>query len=287
MVPDNGLLHLYFNPEGRINRSTYWLKGVLLHTAIWIVLWVALKLVAGANFNAWLNGLIDDLFAFDFGAIPDAFNYLITYLGVYFLALVVMTIVYWWTSIAIMVKRLHDRDKSGWWILLWAMIFVVGAFVIVGPLIVLIWALIELGFLEGTLGRNRYGDDPNGQISQRDSAYSRHGSPAVDQFLSSSPSRSGNTIATQSGERMKRCPFCAEVIRYSAVRCRHCQADLPTTADRPTTATVSGHSRLYGTRTQTTEYQTRACPNCGKQIGRTVTVCLYCGVNPDTGTASG
>ena len=137
MVPDNGLLHLYFNPEGRINRSTYWLKGVLLHSAIWIVLWVALKLVAGANFNAWLNGLIDDLFAFDFGAIPDAIDYLITYLAVYFLALVVMTIVYWWTGIAIMVKRLHDRDKSGWWILLWAMIFVVGAFVIVGPLIVL------------------------------------------------------------------------------------------------------------------------------------------------------
>jgi uncharacterized membrane protein YhaH (DUF805 family) len=54
-----------------------------------------------------------------------------------------------WTGHAILVKRLHDRDKSGWWTL---MAFVPG----IGAL----WLAIECGFLKGTNGLNRYGEDP-------------------------------------------------------------------------------------------------------------------------------
>jgi uncharacterized membrane protein YhaH (DUF805 family) len=43
------------------------------------------------------------------------------------------------------IKRFHDRDKSGWWVLI--------AFV---PIIGWIWYLIECGFLPGTDGPNRY-----------------------------------------------------------------------------------------------------------------------------------
>ena len=57
-------------------------------------------------------------------------------------------LVLFWSLIAIQVKRWHDRDKSGWWILI-NFIPIVGA-----------WALIENGFLRGTEGKNRFGEDP-------------------------------------------------------------------------------------------------------------------------------
>jgi len=49
-------------------------------------------------------------------------------------------------AILIYIKRFHDRDKSGWWVL-------IGLIPIIGAL----WLLIELGFLKGTDGPNRYG----------------------------------------------------------------------------------------------------------------------------------
>jgi len=54
-----------------------------------------------------------------------------------------------WSLIAIQVKRWQDRDKSGWWILINLV-----------PIIGSIWALIENGFLRGTEGMNRFGEDP-------------------------------------------------------------------------------------------------------------------------------
>jgi uncharacterized membrane protein YhaH (DUF805 family) len=47
------------------------------------------------------------------------------------------------------VKRYHDRNKSGWWILI---VFV--------PVIGGLWYFIECGFLRGTPGPNTYGPDP-------------------------------------------------------------------------------------------------------------------------------
>lgn len=51
-------------------------------------------------------------------------------------------------GIAVAVRRLHDQDKSGWWLLL--------AFIpILGGLVLLVFM-----FLEGTKGDNQYGPDP-------------------------------------------------------------------------------------------------------------------------------
>lgn len=52
-------------------------------------------------------------------------------------------------SLAISAKRWHDRNKSAWWIL-------IGIIPIIGPL----WSFIELGFIKGTDGENRFGPDP-------------------------------------------------------------------------------------------------------------------------------
>jgi len=51
-------------------------------------------------------------------------------------------------GIAVSIRRLHDTDRSGWWILI--------CFI---PLIGAIWLLV-LFVLDGTAGQNQYGPDP-------------------------------------------------------------------------------------------------------------------------------
>jgi uncharacterized membrane protein YhaH (DUF805 family) len=62
-------------------------------------------------------------------------------------------------------KRLHDRGRTGWWAAL-----VLFALVAVWPrpegfldfpfVLVLIWAVVELGVMPGEAGTNRYGANP-------------------------------------------------------------------------------------------------------------------------------
>lgn len=56
-----------------------------------------------------------------------------------------------WPSIAVSVKRFHDRDMSGWWVLM-ALV----------PLIGTIFLFVVVGCLRGTVGSNRFGPDPLG-----------------------------------------------------------------------------------------------------------------------------
>jgi uncharacterized membrane protein YhaH (DUF805 family) len=77
------------------------------------------------------------------------------------------------SGFAIGVRRLHDRNRSGWLILLFylgpAMPDAIDRHTDFAPLsfalelaglIIAIWALVELGFLRGTVGPNQYGPDP-------------------------------------------------------------------------------------------------------------------------------
>ncbi|MDA8478664.1 DUF805 domain-containing protein [Citrobacter sp. Awk 4] len=77
-----------------------------------------------------------------------------------------------WPTAAVMVKRLHDRGRSGLWALLmilawmllagnWVMLpgmwqWVVGRFV---PTVILVMMLIDLGAFVGTQGENKFGKD--------------------------------------------------------------------------------------------------------------------------------
>lgn len=76
------------------------------------------------------------------------------------------------------VKRLHDRNKSGWWILaiqvvpslalypaievaqMGGQLATIGTIVAVVSVVLLLWAWIELVHLRGTRGDNRFGPDP-------------------------------------------------------------------------------------------------------------------------------
>lgn len=61
----------------------------------------------------------------------------------------ILMLILLWPSLAIQAKRWHDRNKSGYWILL--------NFI---PIIGFLWITFELGFLRGTEGNNDYGADP-------------------------------------------------------------------------------------------------------------------------------
>lgn len=54
-----------------------------------------------------------------------------------------------WVCVAVEVKRWHDRDKSGLWVL-----------IAVVPLVGPIWAMVENGFMDGSTTANRYGLPP-------------------------------------------------------------------------------------------------------------------------------
>lgn len=54
-------------------------------------------------------------------------------------------------SLAVAIRRLHDTDRSGWWILL-------GLIPLVGAIILLVFYCTD-----GTRGPNRFGADPKGE----------------------------------------------------------------------------------------------------------------------------
>jgi uncharacterized membrane protein YhaH (DUF805 family) len=133
----------YFDFKGRSRRKEYW-SFVLLGAIVYIVLG-GLMLAGGFSPMAFA----DPTTAAAAMAEPSALFYLgLGLLAIWGLATII-------PGIALVVRRLHDRDMSGWWYL--------GAIVasmipFVGILASL--ALLVLMFLEGTKGPNRFGPDP-------------------------------------------------------------------------------------------------------------------------------
>jgi uncharacterized membrane protein YhaH (DUF805 family) len=142
-----------FSFRGRINRAKYWLAA-LVYGLVTIVFFVLAFVALGNN--------IDNLFSF-------AGIGILLWIAGLFLFLAVT-----WSSIVVGIKRLHDREKSGWWML----VFLLGPTVLngmgqsttgaaslilsIGALAVSVWAFVELGCLRGTPGSNLYGPDPLG-----------------------------------------------------------------------------------------------------------------------------
>jgi uncharacterized membrane protein YhaH (DUF805 family) len=146
---------LLFSFSGRINRGKYWL-AVLIYVVVWIVFVAAVFM--------WIGGMnIDNLFSFaGTGLLIWLIGFILFVAGI-------------WSGLAVGIKRLHDRDKSGWWILLfWLGPSVLsswqtatpdfgGGFILsLAAIAIGIWAFVELGCLPGTPGPNQYGPDPLG-----------------------------------------------------------------------------------------------------------------------------
>jgi uncharacterized membrane protein YhaH (DUF805 family) len=157
-------VQVLFSFSGRINRAKYWLGGVF---------WAVVSIVV---FGVLAGMLAKDIMAL--GSDPSGaeivrvvFGYGIGLVLVFLVVLVPMIV----SSFAIGIKRLHDRDQSGWWLVL----FYIGPSAVsaigqssgsrmvslvlsLASFAISIWAIVVLGFLRGTRGPNRYGPDPLG-----------------------------------------------------------------------------------------------------------------------------
>ena len=144
----------FFRVSGRFNRAKFWLAS-LIYTIVLIALVVAFFIALGDFDKDRIGEMIGTSLLF------------IAIGGIVFLILV-------WSSLATAIKRLHDRGKSGWWVLLfWVLPSALGmaadsmdgtvSFGLNAASIVLsIWGFVEVGCLRGTQGPNEYGPDPLG-----------------------------------------------------------------------------------------------------------------------------
>ncbi|MGY3583845.1 uncharacterized membrane protein YhaH (DUF805 family) [Bradyrhizobium sp. USDA 4341] len=166
-----------FGFKGRVNRAKFWLAALII--VCWMMLLAALVILAGLGGKGASFGFnVDDIFrAFD----PDSYKSLTSAGLPALLVKASGTALFVWVYIAVSIKRLHDRDKSGWWIVpffaipglmsqfsdrlpddsYWAM--AAGGIVSV----LYIWGFIELAFLRGTPYPNRYGPNPLGKTHVR------------------------------------------------------------------------------------------------------------------------
>jgi uncharacterized membrane protein YhaH (DUF805 family) len=120
-------LKRYADFEGRSRRKEYWMFQ--LGIVIAMIALVALVAIVGGGLDGMAEG--GGLFA-GIGAVI---------FGLFILAILL-------PSLAVQVRRFHDQDKSGWFVLMNFIPYV-------GGLIVLVFM-----FLEGTPGPNRFGPDP-------------------------------------------------------------------------------------------------------------------------------
>jgi uncharacterized membrane protein YhaH (DUF805 family) len=177
-----GLFHYLFGFSGRINRAKQW-AILLVGFTFEILLGIAFSLVVGFEAITTAPSL------FDFLALPQFHTFLLLAGALYLLMLYI--------AAAVMTKRLHDRNKSAWWLLVFMVLpvifgipryiemfgmlshfsefikaaqqhpgqppFVESPLAILGggaSLIVSLWAFVELFCLPGTAGDNQYGPDP-------------------------------------------------------------------------------------------------------------------------------
>jgi uncharacterized membrane protein YhaH (DUF805 family) len=151
------LLEFLFGASGRINRAKYWRSLLILGVA---GTFVGVILLTAAGIATPL-----------------------------FIIMVIIVFIPWlmW-GIAIHTERLHDRDKSAWWLLLfYGLPAVLSGLAeaawfagLAGPMMPAIlgvlswvsfalplWGFVEIGCLRGTAGPNRYGANPLLQARQR------------------------------------------------------------------------------------------------------------------------
>ncbi len=144
---------LLFSFRGRINRARYWL-AVLIYFIVGLILGII--------------GLVSGQIAAGQGLAAQSPGFQVVNFAVDLVCLI--------SGLAVGTKRLHDRDMSAWWLLLffgvpWLLGIMAGvalamqsrlsiAICGVAAVVIGIWAFVEFGCLRGTNGPNVYGPDP-------------------------------------------------------------------------------------------------------------------------------
>jgi uncharacterized membrane protein YhaH (DUF805 family) len=149
------LRKILFSFDGRIGRRTYWLALLALIAAVLVL-----------TFAPFLLG--NEEWVFLILALTSQFIWLLSL----------------WPLLAVGSKRLHDRNKNSWWLLVFWLLpfalicggfsiilfddprtgrtgdFATGSILIFASLLPALWGIVELGILPGTKGPNLYGADP-------------------------------------------------------------------------------------------------------------------------------
>lgn len=122
------VLRDYFSFNGRLNRKPYICRGI---TATFISIALAFLLF------------------FIFTDFPPSRQYKYPeYVWLHVTLFILIFVLTIWVGFSLGVRRCHDMDKSGWWLLLGLI-----------PYINVAWGLYLI-FKRGTIGQNKYGDDP-------------------------------------------------------------------------------------------------------------------------------
>jgi uncharacterized membrane protein YhaH (DUF805 family) len=146
-------MNLLFGFSGRIGRGQWWLGQLAI---VGVLFLGGMLIVMGAGTSA-----VDQIAA-------NGSVLLVV------LATIVLAV---WINLACTVKRFHDRDKSGFWVLI---IFV--------PYIGGIWQIVECGFLSGSPGSNNYGPPPGtGSFSDLEELHETFAEPAIRQSVIAQP----------------------------------------------------------------------------------------------------
>ena len=125
--------------DGRIGRGTWWVAGIILG-AIQAALYVYLTYNMIGFSPGYLNYYVDD--AEYWQRIWNNNAGLLTFVLFAWFALSVI-------GLSVTVRRWHDLNKSGWWVLI-NLIPVLGS----------IYAFVMQGFVAGDQGPNQYGPAP-------------------------------------------------------------------------------------------------------------------------------
>ncbi|MDJ0276108.1 DUF805 domain-containing protein [Sphingomonas sp. 2R-10] len=131
-------LKRYAEFSGRSRRKEYWMF-VLGYLIVFMIL--------GAIFGL-LGAFSSSMAEVQAGSVNGPLMLAVVVLGILGLGILI-------PSIAVQVRRLHDRNMSGWWLL---GIYVVSFIPVVGFIASI--GLLVLLALPGTVGPNRFGPDP-------------------------------------------------------------------------------------------------------------------------------
>ncbi len=172
------LITLFFSFRGRINRSQFWL-AMCTYLVVDFVIETTVLISRGTSFDLSVVAMMSKIFVAQGLLTGMGGALLVVNQGPASIVAILMFI----SALSVAAKRLHDRDKSAWWLLAFygaTILSLVVFFVVRGNLFPLLfaspaagylystivvaleaWYLVELGFLRGTPGPNRYGADPH------------------------------------------------------------------------------------------------------------------------------
>ena len=119
-------MRIFFSFNGRLDRHTY---------RVCRSIWYFANVLA---FYALWQALVHAGHARQYGAA-----------GMWASLMLVLLVIGYWNTLAMQVKRWHDRDKSWPWLFIGFIPFIGG-----------LWMFVELGCLDGTPGDNRFGHSP-------------------------------------------------------------------------------------------------------------------------------